>query len=299
MTQIGDITEAKMQITGITGVQDREGRPQWEFKARFEWTPEKSQFGDTMYVHRDKFPDWGVDTKGEVWVEVMAAEIKPQSAKYQADTGETHFRGDRDWHWKWVAIKTLDHEPAPYLPTPTFSTNATSTTTAVGNSGQTDWGAQRSQQIAWNSAYNNAVQLYSKEHTPNTNIDYARIRSIALTIYAEIIAGPPQTEAEPAYPNAPEMGSDAPEMAIQAVSPPQPQTTTAPAPTRPQRPPPKCSPGKLNELKETMKAMGCERDDVIKYCCDNFDERGPDDLVDAEVDRLTEAVLAGQITGAW
>ena len=223
MTQIGDITEAKMQITGITGVQDREGRPQWEFKARFEWTPEKSQFGDTMYVHRDKFPDWGVDTKGEVWVEVMAAEIKPQSAKYQADTGETHFRGDRDWHWKWVAIKTLDHEPAPYLPTPTFSTNATSTTTAVGNSGQTDWGAQRSQQIAWNSAINNAVTLFSHSEIRKDDwldvLDYEKIKHIAGRVYNLIIGGPPQTEAEiePVW-SDPRDGPDGSETPVEPVS---------------------------------------------------------------------------------
>ena len=134
------------------------------------------------------------------------------------------------------------------------------------------------------------------------HIDYARIRSIALTIYAEIIGGPPQTEAEPAYPDAPEMGSDAPEMAVEAVSPSRPQTTTAPAPTRPQRPPPKSSEAKWKQLNQARyNTDGTEvysGDDVVNYIATYYEERGPRDLVDAEIDQVIEALIAGQVKAA-
>jgi hypothetical protein len=244
----------------------------------------------SMHSHNAIGPIWKPYEEGEtiqnetqVRVELVRGSPRKNSAYLDRDYG--HF-----WELTpdgWNTTKELT--PLPSTPTP--STNG------GGGSDQIEY--RRSKELMnWIEALKIAARLYGKEHT-EVHIDYARIRSIALTIYAEITTGPPQTEAEPAYPDATEMGSDAPEMAVEVLVASEPQTTTAPPTTPLQRVSPKSSPGKLNELKETMKAMGCERDDVIKYCCDNFDERGPDDLVDAEVDRLTEAVLAGQITGAW
>jgi len=285
MTVQGELKETNILITGVEGATWNE-TPQWKIHCRWSWTPLKNEGGDQVWVNRASFPTWGPDTRGKVPVQVQARGCKKQSKAKQEETGQEYYDGSIDWMWQWDVIQILDHEPTP-LPTPTFSTNG-------GGSGRGDL----DQRIAWNSSINNSVHLHGP-CAPGQAPGFAWIHTNAKEIYNMIVAGPPQEEAEPAYPDATEMGSGGPEMAVEGVSPPEPQGTTAPAPTPLQRVSAKSSPGKLNELKETMKAMGCERDDVIKYCCDNFDERGPDDLVDAEVDRLTEAVLAGQITGAW
>ena len=203
---------------------------------------------------------------------------------------------DRDYGHYWELVPggwNTTAELTPLPTAPTFSTNG-------GGSDQVEF--RRSKELMnWIEALKIAARLYGKEHT-KVHIDYARIRSIAIAIYAEITTGPPQEEAEPAYPNATEMGSDAPEMAVEAVSPSQPQTTTAPPTTRPQRPPPKCSDAKWKQLNQARYDKdGTEvysGDDVVNHIATNYAERGPRDLVDAEIDAVIEALIAGQIKAA-
>jgi hypothetical protein len=162
------------------------------------------------------------------------------------------------------------------------------------------------QRIAWNSSINNAVTLFSHSEIRKDDwldvLDYEKIKHIAGRVYNMIIAGPPQEEAEPAYPDATEMGSGGPEMAIEAVSPSQPQRTTAPPPTRPQRPPPKSSEAKITQLNQARHDKDGNEvysgDDVVSHIATNYAERGPRDLVDAEIDAVIEALIAGQVKAA-
>jgi hypothetical protein len=91
-------------------------------------------------------------------------------------------------------------------------------------------------------------------------------------------------------------------MAVEGVSPSEPQGTTAPPPTRPQRPPPKSSDAKLKQLNQARYDKdGTEvysGDNVVQHIATNYSERGPRDLVDAEIDEVIEALIAGQVKAA-
>jgi hypothetical protein len=205
---------------------------------------------------------------------------------------------DRDYGHYWELVPggwNTTAELTPLPTAPTFSTNG------GGGSSRPDWEVQKDLRIAWNSSINNSVHLHGP-CAPGEAPGYAWIHTNAKEIYNMIVAGPPQEGAEPAYPDATEMGSDAPEMAVEAVSPSQPQTTTAPPTTRPQRPPPKCSDAKWKQLNQARYDKdGTEvysGDDVVNHIATNYAERGPRDLVDAEIDAVIEALIAGQIKAA-
>jgi hypothetical protein len=284
---VGAEREAVIDIMSMTLRVQRDVE-QWEIVGKWDWTPLGNTFGDKTWVDCNRFPDWNDKTKGRFRVKCFARNTKQMNEENQRKTGETHWPGTEGWHWTWQITEILEVNPAP-----TPSTNG-------GGSDQVEF--RRSKELMnWIEALKIAARLYGKEHT-KVHIDYARIRSIAIAIYAEITTGPPQEEAEPAYPDATEMGSDAPEMAVEAVSPSQPQTTTAPPTTRPQRPPPKCSDAKWKQLNQARYDKdGTEvysGDDVVNHIATNYAERGPRDLVDAEIDAVIEALIAGQIKAA-
>jgi hypothetical protein len=117
-----------------------------------------------------------------------------------------------------------------------------------------------------------------------------RFRLLAEHFYMMIVDGPPKDEPEPVY-RDPRDGPEATETPVQPVP--------APVASKLQRPPAKSSDAKLKELDEartdTKGIEICSADAVVQYIASNYDERGPRDLTEAEVNQLIDAIRGGYV----
>ena len=133
--------------------------------------------------------------------------------------------------------------------------------------------------IAWNSAINNAVQLViadPKNEIFSEPFLASRIKSAAEIVYALIISGPPQQQA----PDATEMPVRDERMAIGSQL---------------ER---KSAKGSLAKLKQVNQARIDDTIDVDvlqNYVAGYFEERELRDLEDWELDKVLEAIIAGQV----
>ena len=117
-----------------------------------------------------------------------------------------------------------------------------------------------------------------------------RFRLLAEHFYMMIDAGPPQDEPEPVS-HAPRDEPEATETPVQPVP--------APVPSKRQRPAARSSEAKMEELEAARTdANGieiCSADTVVQYIASTYDERGPRDLTEAEVNQVIDAIRCGDV----
>ncbi len=153
MTVAGEIREITANLTRLVAAHDRENIPQWEVQVRWPWTPANNRGGDKTWVYRSAFPEWDIDTKGPVNVQVAAAWVKK-------DGDGNEFDGTRDWMWRWNILKALDHAPRPAERPVQASTGAAS---PLG--GQEEFRRSK-EEMRWTEAVNNAVNLICADKFP-------------------------------------------------------------------------------------------------------------------------------------
>ena len=215
-----------------------------------------------------------IKTGDKVVCKLVRGKLKTPGAYEDADFG---------YYWELSEWATSD------APTVSTASNGTSNAAPTPQSGDT-----LAQRIAWNSAINNAVTLFSHSEIRKDDwldvLDYEKIKHIAGRVYNMILAGPPQDEPEPVY-RDPRDGPEATEMPVQPVP--------APVASKLQRPPAKSSDAKLKELDEartdTKGIEICSADAVVQYIASNYDERGPRDLTEAEVNQVIDAIRGGYV----
>ena len=112
MTNVEEHTRiTSVRISSVTPEEDFNGNKQWHLVCHWEWLPSANDWGDHVYVYRERFPD-GIQ-KGTYNVTVTQDKLKKNRM------GEL-YSGDADWHWRWkiLSIESLGTAVTESAPEP-------------------------------------------------------------------------------------------------------------------------------------------------------------------------------------
>ena len=226
-----------------------------------------------------------------------------------------------DYYWNLVSIARGSGVPTP---TPVASSGG-----HYGSEQVVDGKIQLSldNRIAWNSAVNNAVHtlgpdqdlMSRKDDIDDLLMHLAEVKLLAMEYFKIITTGLPQQEPAPewrdprdgpitqteddatgvVFPNdgSPpyvQHRSGGSEMPVD-----EPGEAQAPIPSpKRERPAPKSSTAKWEQLNEVVNhpESGVAPETLVNYVASNYSERGPRDLVDAEIDEVIDAIFKGNVT---